>query len=106
MFFMKITSFRIALSGMLIQLAFGLLFIKGLYSNNLGGILLGAIGLYFALASALAIPPLAFLYFSKTKKAGAILSIIVGFIGVLSQAGIFVGVFLVMAGIFYLKKKS
>lgn len=103
---MRITSFRIAALGMLVQLSIGGLFIKGLFSNNLGGILLGTLGLYFALAAALAIPPLLLLYFGKTKKMGAILSIIIGFAGGLSQVGMFVGAFLVTAGIFYFAKKS
>lgn len=91
---------------MFFQLTLGGLLIKGLFIKNLGSILIGAMGLVLVIASALAIPPLALLYFDKTKKMGAILSIILGFIGVLSQAGIFVGTFLVTAGIFYFKKKS
>ena len=100
---MNLKSWHIAFGGIVFQiiLAFMLLFL-GIGSGGLGGLLSGVIGAYFFVISLLGFIPLAFLYFKKVKT-GGILSIIFGVIEIILQ-GYILGICLLIAGIFALKK--
>lgn len=102
----KLKSWHVALLGIILQVVFGLMLLSGIEGAPVfGGIILAVGGILVLLASLLGIIPLLLLFFKRTKKIGAVISIIFGLIGTATQFGIIVGIFLIAAGILYLWKK-
>ncbi len=105
---MKFRSWYVVLLGILIQAGFGFMLIfSGTTSNNVGGIIAITLGgIVLLLTAGLGIIPLLLLVFKKTRRIGAVISIIVGIVGISIQAGFIVGVFLVIGGILSLWLKT
>ena len=102
---MKIKSWHLVLLGMLAQAGFGIYAFLVAKTTGLGVIVLGVGAVIILLAAALGIIPLLLLYFRKTRKLGALLSIVLGIAGFVLIVGIFVGFFMIIAGIMALRKK-
>jgi len=105
---MKLKSWYIALFGILLQAGFGILLIaSGKDEDVWAGLAAAILGLIvILLAVGLGIIPLVLLVSKKTRKTGAIVSIVLGVIGIgILGAGAVLGVFLVIAGVVALWKK-
>lgn len=108
---MKFKSWYIVLLGIILQVGFGFLIVAaGDDSDTWGGVVALTLGivviiLSIILALFLGVLPMMLLMFEKTRKAGAIISIVFGIIGIITQWGILIGVPLVVAGIIALWRK-
>lgn len=101
---MKIKSWYLVLTGIVVQVIFGIIVFFGSDTPDFGAVILAVGGVIIILASSLGIIPLFLLIFERTRKIGAVVSIIFGIIGIVIGAGIFIGIFLLMAGILALWK--
>ena len=99
---MKIRSWHIAASGLLIQILAGLILI-GFGKLGFAGLFLAIAGILHLLLSLVGLVPTALLYFGKSTS-GGILSLFIGILGILAQA-LFLGFALLGAGIFALLKE-
>lgn len=89
------------------QAAFGLLLIfKADDIDGMGGIGFAIGGILLLIAASLGVIPLLLLIFNKTRKVGAIISILFGVFGMIIRLGIVVGVFMLIAGVFALWRKK
>ncbi len=88
--------------GMLAQAGFGIYAFSVAKTTGLGVIVLGVGAVIILLATAIGIIPLLLLLFRKTRKLGAVLSIVLGIAGISLVVGLFVGFFMIMAGILLL----
>ena len=103
---MKFRSWYLVLLGILLQAGFGIaLLFSAETADPWGGLIAAIGGIVLLLASGLGIVPLLLLLFQKTRKAGAVISVILGIVGLSIRVGIIVGVFLVVAGILALWRK-
>ena len=102
---MKLKSWHLVLFGMLAQAGFGIYAFSVAKTTGLGVIVLGVGAVIILLATALGIIPLLLLIFRKTRTFGALLSIVLGIVGVSLAVGIIVGFFMIIAGIVALRKK-
>ena len=110
----KIRSWHIVLLGIVIQVGIGYLLFSDIahYTTyNLGnGMQIGeifavAIGIMLMLGSIFGILPLLLLYFKKTLNIGGIISIILGIVALVTELGIIVGIFMIIAGILAIWKE-
>ena len=101
-------SFHIAFAGVIIQLVLGVLVILGA-GESLGwaGLLLALLGVLTIIYAIIGVIPALLLMFKRTKKIGAILSIVFGvlMIAIPPNMGILIGIFLIIAGVFYFIKE-
>ena len=102
---MKLKSWHLVLFGMFAQAGFGIYAFSAAKTTGLGVLVLGVGAIIIVLATALGIIPLLLLLFRKTRKLGAVLSIVLGIVGVSLAVGIIVGIFMIIAGIVALRKK-
>jgi len=92
--------------GIIFQFLFGLYFyLSSMEANVLGNIIMIVFGLVFMIPAALGLLPLLLLFFEKTRRVGAYVSIVFGIAGILSEVGIVVGLSLISAGLFYFWKE-
>ena len=104
---MKFKSWYLALIGIVLQAVFGLILLFNADdSGDLGGLFLAIGGIVAFFAASLGIIPLILLLFHKTRKIGAVASIVFGIIGVGIRIGVVVGVFLLIAGVLSLWRKT
>ena len=98
---MKFRSWYIVLFGILIQAGFGLLLLYSAEDADDWGAVIAVILalLVIMLTVGLGIIPLLLLVFQKTRKIGAIASIIMGIVGVIITAGMPLGICLIIAGV-------
>lgn len=103
---MKFRSWYLVLLGIVVQAIFGLvLLFNADDSGDWGGLILAIGGIVIFLLAGLGIIPLILLLFDKTRKVGAITSIVFGIIGVGIRVGIIVGVLMIIAGVLSLWRK-
>jgi hypothetical protein len=104
---MRLRSWHIALLGIVIQAGLGLWITAGVEpGTGFGGFIARLLGLLLLIGSAWGIIPLLLLFFPKTRKVGAVISLIFGVAGiVILRSGLIVGIFLIIAGILSLWKK-
>ena len=103
---MKFRSWYLVLLGILAQAGFGIVLLFGAKTADPWGGLVAAIGgIVLLLTAGLGVVPLILLLFQKTRKVGAVISVILGIVGLSIRVGIIVGVFLVIAGILALWRK-
>jgi len=104
---MKFKSWYLVLIGILFQAVFGLVMIfKADDIDGIGGIGFAIGGILLLIAASLGIIPLLLLIFHKTRKVGAITSILFGVFGMVIRLGIIVGIFMLIAGVFSLSRKK
>ncbi len=98
---MKFRSWYIVLFGIIIQAGFGLLLMYSAEgADDWGAVIAVILGfLLIMLTVGLGTIPLILLVIKKTRIIGAILGIILGIVGVIIQAGLPLGVCLIIAGI-------
>ncbi len=101
---MRIKSWHVALVGIALQFALGALFFSGIKVGGFGGIIFAVLGGFFLATAAIALLPFAFLFFERTRRLGAVLCIIFGVVGVITQVGLIAGFFLLVAGVLHLWK--
>ncbi len=82
---MKLKSWYVALLGMVIQFVLGAFLLSG----GWGAFPLAIVGYVILLASTLGVIPLILLIFERTRKIGAVVSIIFGIAGIILRAGSF-----------------
>ncbi len=99
---MRIRSWHIAASGLLIQVLAGFILI-GFGKLGFAGLFLAIAGIFHLLLSLAGLVPTALLYFGKSTS-GGILSLFLGIIGILAQA-LFLGFSMIGAGILALLKE-
>ena len=96
----------IVILGVILQFVVGFLLVKAIpASAGFGGLALVIIGGVMMFFSLLGLIVALLFWFRRTVKAAAVLSVIFGIIGIVTQAGIIAGVFFLAAGILYLWKR-
>lgn len=103
---MKLKSWYIVLLGMIIQAGLGIMILSGARNADAWiGLAMALIGLFVLLASVLGVIPLLLLIFPRTRKAGGVVSILLGIAGIAIRLGAPLGIFLIIAGTLALWKK-
>jgi len=104
---MKLGSWIIVLIGMGVQVVVGKLILSGASATSgWGGLAIAVIGVAILFSALMGVIPMILLAFERTRKIGGVLSIILGLIGLASQAAGIVGIALLIAGIIALWKKA
>ena len=103
---MKLRSWHLALIGLVLQFAVAFaMFLGGLSGKGWGAVFLVIAGAVFMAGSLLALPSVLLLLFERTRRVGAIVSLVLGAVGIALQVGAIVGVFLIAAGVLYFWKR-
>ena len=98
-------SWTVVLVGVLTQLIVGMLMLSGASATSgFGGVGLAIVGTVITLSALIGIVPMILLAFKKTRKFGAVISVILGIMALFSQAASIVGVSLIIAGVLAIKK--
>lgn len=101
-------AWKIIFIGIVLQILIGIVFLLNVPKNELvGAFSFSVVGIVLIFGSLIGVLPLLLLLFNQTKKIGALVSILLGILGIIFRFGLIVGISLIIAGIVtFIKKKK